>query len=74
MSTTKEKNSANFGFLLTLGSSLVVWMVAGVFLGRWIDQHWGLTPWGIVAGTLLGFAGAGYFVFREVQRMDKKQD
>ena len=72
MSVSNEKPPTNLGFLLTLGGSLAVWMVGGVLLGRWVDQHWGITPWGIVAGTLLGFAGAGYSVFREVQRMDGK--
>ena len=72
MRSTNEKPSTNLGFLLTLGGSLAVWLAGGVFLGRWVDRHWGIVPWGIVAGTLLGFAGAGYSVFREVQRMDQK--
>ena len=72
MSFTKEKPSTNLGFLLTLGGSLAAWMAGGVLLGRWADHHWGMTPWGTVAGAILGFAGAGYSVFREVQRMDGK--
>ena len=70
MSTSNEKPPTNLGFLLTLGGSLAAWMAAGVLLGRWIDRHWGITPWGTVAGTVSGMAGAGYSVFREVQRMD----
>ena len=72
MNPSEEKPSGNFGVLLMLGSLLLTWIAGGVLLGLWVDHHWNWTPWGTVAGSLLGLGGAGYSVFREVQRMEKR--
>ena len=37
---------------------LVVPPVAGVFLGRWLDQRWHTAPWLLLVFLLLGF-GSG---------------
>lgn len=36
--------------------------------GWWVDQRWGLQPWGTVAGPLLGVALATYRLIRETSQ------
>ena len=72
MNPSEEKPSNNLAILLILGSLLLTWIGGGVLLGLWADHRWHWTPWGTVIGSLLGLSGAGYSVFREVQRMEKR--
>ena len=57
--------------LLTLGWAIPVWLLAGIFAGRWIDTRWGLYPWATLAGSLLGMIGAGFTVARAVQKVSR---
>jgi len=45
-----------------LGFELVVPLIAGVFLGNWLDRWLGTRPWLLVAGAILGMA-AGFLAF-----------
>jgi F0F1-type ATP synthase assembly protein I len=65
------KLSPDLGLLLTLGWAIPVWLLAGIFAGRWLDTHFGWYPWATLAGALLGIAGAGYTVMRAVQKIDR---
>jgi F0F1-type ATP synthase assembly protein I len=46
--------------LAGLGLQFGLALVAGVYLGQWIDQRLGSDPWGMLAGALL--LGGGVFV------------
>lgn len=46
--------------LAGLGLQFAVALVAGVFLGQWIDRRLGTEPWGLIAGAFL--LGGGMFV------------
>ena len=61
------------GLLLGLGWSLAIWMAAGLFLGRWMDSHFGWKPLGLIFGVLLGILGGGYTFYRIVRKLDKKE-
>ncbi len=63
----------DLGILLTLGVSLAGWITGGVLAGRWIDQHWGLQPWGTLGGALVGITGSALTVYRIVRHLDQKQ-
>ena len=49
-----------------LGFELVVPILAGVFLGMWLDGRFGWTPWGVVTGAVLGIAAGFLNFFRAV--------
>ena len=68
MTSTPPKIFPDLGMLLTLGWAIPVWLLAGIFAGRWMDARWGLYPWATLAGALLGMIGAGYTVVRAVQK------
>ena len=49
-----------------LGVEMVVPIVLGLLLGRWLDGLWGTGPWLLLAGVLLGIAAGFYNFFRVV--------
>ena len=59
------------GPLLTLGWAIPVWLLVGIFAGRWADGRWGLYPWMTLLGALFGIAGATYTVIRAVKQLDR---
>ncbi len=69
MTTTPPKISPDIAMLLTLGWAIPVWLLVGIFAGRWVDTHWGWYPWATLAGALLGMIGAGFTVARAVQKV-----
>ncbi|MCD6025020.1 MAG: putative F0F1-ATPase subunit Ca2+/Mg2+ transporter [Fibrobacteria bacterium] len=71
MSLKAPKLSPDIGLLLTLGWAIPVWLLLGIFAGRWMDTHWGLYPWATLGGALLGMLGAGYTVARAVRKISR---
>ena len=49
-----------------LGFELVVPVLAGVFLGLWVDRRFDSAPWGVVAGAVLGISAGFLNFFRAV--------
>ena len=61
------------GPLLGAGIQLAASAVLMFFVGRWLDDRCGTTPWLMVAGIFLGI-GAGLTSFiRTVNAMEKKK-
>ena len=52
----------DIGPFLTLGIQLAGAVALMFFLGRWLDQQWGTSPWMMLLGTVFG-TGAGLFSF-----------
>ena len=42
----------------SVGIEFGVSVVLGYLLGRWLDQRFGLAPWGTPVGVILGFSAA----------------
>lgn len=57
--------------LLQVGTVLVGCVALGYFLGAWLDQKWGTSPWGVVGGVLLGSLGGFVHLFRTISRTTK---
>jgi F0F1-type ATP synthase assembly protein I len=68
--TPKKKGSDRdsllmaFGIYGAVGLQLVVALLAGVFLGNWLDRKWGTAPWLLFLGIILGCGGGFYNLFR----------
>ena len=54
--------------LMTVGTILVACLVAGYFLGSYLDRKLGTSPWLVVAGVTLGTAAGFVELFRTVSR------
>lgn len=48
-----------WGVFGAAGFQLAVVSVLGLFVGDWLDQKWGSSPWGSILGVTLG-AGVGF--------------
>ncbi len=53
---------------VSLGTEFAVTVGLLAWAGWWVDQRWGLQPWGTVAGPLLGVAMATYRLIRETSQ------
>lgn len=54
---------SNIGF--TLASSVLV----GLFIGRWIDNHFQTFPWASLIGIVVGLAGGFWGIYKQVTAM-----
>ncbi|MBL0386682.1 AtpZ/AtpI family protein [Tumebacillus sp. ITR2] len=57
-----------FGLVSAIGVDLASCVVAGVFLGKWLDGLWGTTPWMLLLGILLGLTGGVLGVVKLLQK------
>lgn len=51
--------------MLAAGSQLVVYVLAGVLFGRWLDARWNTGPWFLLTGTMAGIGVGLYNLIRE---------
>jgi len=65
---------AVYGPFLTLGLQLAITVVAFFFIGRWLDDALGTTPWLMLAGLALGVTGGMISFFRTVIALGKADD
>jgi ATP synthase protein I len=52
----------------TLGMTIAICVAVGVGIGLWVDARWGLSPWGLLAGLVLGTGLAVMSVVKLVRR------
>ena len=49
-------------------------IAAGAFVGWYLDEHFGWTPWGAIVGTLLSAVGAFVRLIQTVRRFQRLDD
>ncbi len=62
-----------FGTYGAVGFQLVGSMLAGVFVGQWLDKHWQTDPWLMMLGLFLG-AGSGFYNLYRILKWKNSQD
>ena len=68
------RRALDFGPFLTLGLQLALAVVVFFFLGRWLDQWLGTSPWLMMAGLAVGIAGGFIQFFRTAVALGKRED
>jgi F0F1-type ATP synthase assembly protein I len=63
-----------FDLALRWGLTLAIAVLAGFFLGRWIDTKLNTTPLFLLIGVLWGIGGSFYYLFLQVKQLQEKQD
>jgi F0F1-type ATP synthase assembly protein I len=48
-----------------IGIEFVGIVVVCALIGYWADRHWHSSPWGVIAGLVLGMIGSLYNLIRE---------
>jgi ATP synthase protein I len=65
--TSRYQGLRGASLLLAIPTLLIVAPLVGFFLGGWLDQRFGTSPWLGIAGLVVGFAAAGretYLIYR----------
>jgi F0F1-type ATP synthase assembly protein I len=63
-------NSKDLGRYVALGQ-VGMEMVVPIGIGLALDYYFGWNPWGVIAGTVLGFSGGLIHLIQMVQQLDK---
>jgi F0F1-type ATP synthase assembly protein I len=66
-----DPNQQNWGKYLGIGLEIAVGVALGYFIGAWVDRRWNSSPWGVLAGTMIGLAGGLYLLIRDAIRMNR---
>jgi ATP synthase protein I len=61
----EQKSTSSWVRLSGIGVELVAAVVGFTLIGYWLDRHFGIRPWGVLIGALLGLAGGMYNVIRQ---------
>ena len=57
-----------------LGLQFVVAILLFLFLGKWLDERLGTTPWLLIAGVFLGAGASFYSIYRRLMADQKRED
>ncbi|MBP2645424.1 MAG: putative F0F1-ATPase subunit [Firmicutes bacterium] len=67
----KRQLLAAFSLVGGMGLSMAATVAAGVFLGRVVDNWLGLSPWGTVAGVIIGMAAGIWSTYKRIIEVEK---
>jgi len=70
--SSKSKVMKQLGPYLNLGWQLAITIVVMVFLGKWLDEKFGTSPWLIVTCSVFGVFAGMYTFIKTVMNLDKK--
>jgi F0F1-type ATP synthase assembly protein I len=69
-SKAKENQWMEF---LHLGWIFAITLTLTLGAGIWIDQYFGTRPIFLLGGTLIGFAGCGYSLYRIILKVERSE-
>jgi F0F1-type ATP synthase assembly protein I len=62
----------NYSKYIGIGLQLSTAILAGIFLGYWLDKKFAIAPFGILGGSILGFVAGFYGFFRQIKENDDR--
>lgn len=64
------------GIFGALGFQFVAVVIVSYFMGDWLDDKYGTSPWGVLVLIILGMVGTGIHTYRITKRfvMDEEED
>ncbi|MDB5173021.1 MAG: hypothetical protein JWO87_655 [Phycisphaerales bacterium] len=68
-----DKDDSNWGKHLGIGFQVLVGVLLGMVVGKWLDRRFGWAPWGMVIGMSLGLASGMYMLIREGLRANRDE-
>jgi ATP synthase protein I len=68
----KESPLLSYGRYGALGFEFAGAVLAGIFIGRYLDSSFGTEPWGVFLGAVGGMAGALYRLVVVLQQLSRR--
>lgn len=65
-----EQRNPAYAFV-AMGFELVGLIIASLYLGQWIDERYGIWPWGTLGLVLVGVIGWMVHIFLLIQQIDR---
>ena len=66
------KDDRGWAKALGVGFEMVTGMGLGAAIGYWWDKHHGSSPWGVLAGLIIGGVAGTYLLMKEVMRINRE--
>lgn len=55
----------------SLGLEIAVGIMLPILAGYWLDEYWGLSPWLLLTGCLLGIVNVFVIIFRLNEKLNR---
>jgi F0F1-type ATP synthase assembly protein I len=63
-----------FDVALRWGLTLALTVLAGFFIGRWVDMKLGTTPLFLIIGVMWGAGGSFYSLYLQVKKLQDEEE
>jgi ATP synthase protein I len=76
LKTTRQEREEmrTLGDVLPLGIVFAVSIAIGYFAGAWVDGRFGVAPWGVLIGSLLGIGAAFAHLIQVATRISQREE
>jgi ATP synthase protein I len=76
MKTTREQREEmrTLGAVLPLGLMFGITIAFGYFGGTWVDRRFGIEPWGMIIGLLMGIGAAFVHLVKVATQLSKDEE
>lgn len=64
--TEDERASRTFGRYAGVGLQFAISIVVFLYAGQWVDRRLHSSPWGVLAGVVIGASAAFYSMYRRL--------
>ncbi|MDX2469943.1 MAG: AtpZ/AtpI family protein [SAR324 cluster bacterium] len=68
----KDPNHIKYGKLSSIGIEMGLSVVAGVFIGNWLDEYLGTEPYMLIFWTIAGFGAAVKAIISAIKDWEKQ--
>lgn len=67
----QERLNSRLWELSSLGLEFTIILIIFFFAGKFIDDYWQLSPWGVLVGSISGFIISLYYLINRVNQSMK---
>ncbi|WP_416208519.1 AtpZ/AtpI family protein [Fodinibius sp.] len=69
---TNSKKPTDYLEYVSLGGEIAAALSIPIFLGYWLDNYFGLSPWLLLGGCVVGIINIFILIFRLNDRLNKE--